>query len=268
MNKTIGILGYGWLGTALGEQLLSDGYSVKGSTTSNEKLDLLTEKGLRPFLIQLGESTIKGTIEAFLKGLTTLIINVPPNLRKNPKSNYVKKMEVLLEEIKKSGPSHVLFISSTSVYGNSEGEITEDTVPQPTTNSGKQLLKSERLFLNENSFSTSIIRFGGLIGEDRHPIHHLSGKETTNGDELINLIHRKDCVLMIKTIIENGYWNEIFNGVYPYHPTKAEYYILEAKKRNIPPPIYQQSSTKVSKKKVVFRNFYVKNHVLTTSISS
>ena len=98
--------------------------------------------------------------------------------------------------------------------------------------------------------------------------HHLSGKELSNGQELINLIHRNDCIHMIRTIIENGYWNEVFNGVYPHHPTKKEYYISEAKKREIPPPIYQQSRGNVSKKKIVFRNFYVKNHVLTTSISS
>ena len=107
-----------------------------------------------------------------------------------------------------------------------------------------------------------------MIGEDRHPVYHLSQKELTNGEELINLIHRNDCIHMIRTIMENGYWNEVFNGVYPYHPTKAEYYTLEAKKRGIPPPIYKESNNRVSKKKVLFRNFYVKKHVLTTSISS
>ena len=268
MNKTIGILGCGWLGTALGEHLLSDGYSVKGSTTSNKKLKLLSEKGIRPFVVKLYEDAVEGDIKDFLQSVDVLIINVPPNLRKNPKSDYVKKMELLKERIKKHGVTYILFISSTSVYGTIDGEITEETIPQPSTNSGKQLLKSEQLFLNDPSLSTSIIRFGGLIGEDRHPVYRLSGNELTNGEELVNLIHQNDCIHMIKTIMENSYWNEVFNGVYPYHPTKSEYYTSEAKKRGIPPPIYQQSSGNISKKRVVFRNFYVKNHVLTTSISS
>ena len=256
------------MGTALGLQLLSDGYEVKGSTTSYEKKDLLNQKGLQPFLVQLSENGIIGEIEGLLKDVDVLVINVPPNLRKQPEGNYVKRMELLSEQIKSSGISHVVFVSSTSVYGNIDGDITEDSVPHPVTNSGKQLLASEQLFLENHSFSTAVIRFGGLIGEDRHPVNSLSGKELTNGGELINLIHRKDCILMIQTIIENNYWNEIFNGVYPFHPTKAEYYTLEARKRNIPPPIYTESSRVVSKKKVIFRNFYVKNHLLTTSISS
>ncbi|MEM1257619.1 MAG: NAD(P)-binding domain-containing protein [Bacteroidota bacterium] len=268
MNKTIGILGCGWLGTALGKQFLLDGHSVKGSTTAYEKINVLTHKGFDPYLIRLGENTIEGNSSGFLKHVDVLVINVPPNLRNNPKGNYVKKMEVLLNHIKNHGIPFVLFVSSTSVYGTIEGEITEDTIPHPTTNSGKQLLTSEQLFLEERSIATAIIRFGGLIGEDRHPVYHISGRALTNGEELINLIHQKDCIHMIRTIIKNGYWNEIFNGVYPYHPSKAEYYISEAKKRGIPPPIYQPSTGNVLKKKIVFKNFYVKKHVLTTSISS
>ena len=268
MNRTIGILGCGWLGTALAEQLLLDGNVVKGSTTTDKKMDSLNVKGIEPYVIRLGEHGIQGDIHRFLQNLDILVINVPPNLRKDPKGDYVKRMEVLLGHIKEFGIPWVLFISSTSIYGAAEGEITEDTYPRPVINSGKQLLASEKLFVGESSISTTVIRFGGLIGEDRHPVYHLSQKELTNGEELINLIHRNDCIHMIRTIMENGYWNEVFNGVYPYHPTKAEYYTLEAKKRGIPPPIYKESTNRVSKKKVLFRNFYVKKHVLTTSISS
>jgi nucleoside-diphosphate-sugar epimerase len=231
-------------------------------------LDILEEKRITPYLIELREDSIEGDYKGFLNQVDVLIINVPPNLRQHSQSDYLGKMRILLNAMKKNNIPKVLFVSSTSVYGTVEGEITEKTPPKPETNSGKQLLASEQLFLNEPSLSTTIIRFGGLIGEDRHPVYHLSGKELKNGEELVNLIHRKDCIHMIRTIIENGYWNEVFNGVYPYHPTKAIYYTSEAKKRGIPPPIYQHSSGKISKKKIVFRNFYVKNHVLTTSISS
>ena len=268
MSKAIGILGCGWLGTSLGISLIADGYSIKGSTTSEDKMASLAEKGFTPFLIRLEDNAIEGAIDGFLNQVDVLVINVPPNLRKHPESDYEGKMKILLEAVKQNIIPKVIFISSTSVYGDIDGDITEDTEPMPSTNSGKQLLASERLFLNETAFSATVIRFGGLIGEDRHPVHHLSNRELTNGEELVNLIHRKDCIHMIRTIIENGYWNEVFNGVYPHHPTKKSYYTSEAKKRGISPPVYQHSPIKISKKKVIFRNFFVKNHVLTTSISS
>ena len=268
MNKNIGILGCGWLGTALATALFAKGYHVKGSTTSRDKLRVLSEQGITPFQIHLGENRIEGDIDGILFDLDVLVINVPPNLRKQPQSNYVAKMESLLNVCKAAHVPYVIFISSTSVYGEAEGEITEETTPLPITSSGKQLLASEQLFLAEPSISASIIRFGGLIGGNRHPVYHLSGKQLTNGEELVNLIHRNDCIHMIETIMENGYWNEVFNGVYPYHPTKVEYYTFEAKKRGIPLPHYIDSPKEISKKKIHFKNFFVKNHDFTTSISS
>lgn len=268
MSKAIGIIGCGWLGTPLAVNLLGAGHTIKGTTTSPTKLKNLRAKGIDAAKISILENGIKGEIQLFLKDLNVLILNIPPKRRDPDSGNFLKKMEVLLDEIKKSEIQQVLFISSTSVYGNVEGDITEETVPKPISPSANQLLQVENLLMAQKGFSTSIIRFGGLIGKDRHPVHYLSGRKMKNGEELVNLIHLNDCIHMIKTILENDYWNGVFNGVYPYHPTKEEYYTSEAKKRGIPVPIYIPSDQKIFKKKVVFRNFYVKKHHLTTSLSS
>ena len=177
-------------------------------------------------------------------------------------------MAILLDVIKKSTVSNVLLISSTSVYGDAEGKITEKTQPNPSTNSGIQLLEVESLYKNEFSLSTTIIRFGGLIGKDRHPVYHLSGKKKSNGKELVNLIHLNDCIHMIKTVIKNGYWNELFNGVYPFHPTKEDYYCEEAQKRGISSPIFNIQTKRIVKKEVHAENFNLKGHRLTTPIFS
>lgn len=49
----ISILGCGWLGFPLAKALLLKGFSVKGSTTSSEKLATLEKAGITPFLITL-----------------------------------------------------------------------------------------------------------------------------------------------------------------------------------------------------------------------
>ena len=66
-RKKIAILGCGWLGLPLATSLLSKGYEVKGSTTSESKLDVLKNAGISTFQIQLEEHQIIGTIEDFLK---------------------------------------------------------------------------------------------------------------------------------------------------------------------------------------------------------
>lgn len=252
----------------MAKDLLAKGYRVKGTTTSKGKLKNLTDKGINAFEILISEDEIEGNIPEFLEDLNVLIVNVPPKLRDPESGNFVSKMKLLLKEIKKTSIKHLLFISSTSVYGQVEGEVTEETLPQPKSTSGKQLLQVENLLVAERDFSTTILRFGGLIGPDRHPVNHLSGKKMTNGKDLVNLIHLNDCIFMIRTIIENNYWNEVFNGVYPYHPSKSAYYTSEAKKRGILPPLFDGDTRETPKKKVIFRNFYVKGHLLTTSISS
>jgi 3-hydroxyisobutyrate dehydrogenase-like beta-hydroxyacid dehydrogenase len=49
----ISILGCGWLGLPLAKALLENGFAVKGSTTSQEKLSVLENSGIQPFLIAL-----------------------------------------------------------------------------------------------------------------------------------------------------------------------------------------------------------------------
>lgn len=269
MSKHIGILGCGWLGTPLAKSLITKGNNVKGTTTSEHKLEILESMGILPYQVTLTQEKVEGDIEDFLKGLEFLILNIPPGLRKNANGSFFKRIEKLIHHLERSTVKHVLFISSTSVYGNIEGEITEETIPEPTTASGKQLLEVEKLLKSNKNFSTTSIRFGGLIGANRHPIHYLAGKTgLKNGEEFINLIHRNDCILMIETIIQNDYWNLVFNGVYPYHPTKKEYYTNEALKRQLPAPQYLSTKETSSKKTIKSHAFYVKRHQLLTTLVS
>lgn len=262
-------MGCGWLGLPLAKNFLALGYDVKGTTTSDSKLKKLEIAGITSFKIQLNENGISGNVADFLSGLNILIINVPPGLRSSNKADYVAKMELLLEEILKTSITNIVFVSSTSVYGNVEGEVTEETIPQPETESGRQLLQSEKLFLENMGLNATIVRFGGLIGEDRHPVKHLAGKKgLKNGEALVNLIHLDDCIQMITTIVKKDYWNTIFNGVYPLHPTKKDYYATEATKRGLPTPEFEFSSNKIVKKCIISKNYLNKLNYLYTSIIS
>lgn len=249
MNNRIGIIGCGWLGLPLAESLIDQGHRVNGTSTSEEKLALLKERGIVPFHISLSENGIIGNIDGFLDSLSILVINIPPKLRgKGPKESYISKIELLHKAIKKSQVRKIIFASSTAVYGDAKGVITEQTEPKPNTESGIQLLQCEELLTNDPELQTTIIRFGGLIGPSRHPVTMLSGRENlSGGDAPINLIHLDDCIGIIKTIIEHQHFNDILNAVYPAHPTKKEYYTKEALKRGIAAPQYTTPSGKTDK---------------------
>ena len=269
MTDSIGVLGCGWLGLPLGKKLLQNSHGIHGTTTSIQKLQTLQGEGICPYLISLAAEGIEGDIQGFLSNIDLLIVNVPPKMRsKNPES-FLEKMKLLHAEIKKSKVQKVIFISSTSVYGDIPGEVTETSLPKPVTESAIQLLESENLFRLDNTLNTAVVRFGGLIGPTRHPVTILSGKKNlANGNDPVNLIHLDDCIHLISTIIENQYWDEIFNGVYPFHPKKSEYYSDEANKRDISPPHYTNEITQTLGKIVHSKNFLDKGHDFGTPINS
>lgn len=269
MNNRIGILGCGWLGFPLAKALIKDHYIVKGTTSTPQKMDVLLEAGIDPFLISLGENGITGDLEDFVKDLNTLIINIPPNLRGSKRESYIHKIQHLGRAIRNTSLKNCIFISSTSVYGDISGAATELTLPRPNSESGQQLLAAEGIIKQMAGLDTTIIRFGGLIGPDRHPINQLAGrKDLLNGNERINLIHLDDCIGLIKTILLENHWNRTINGVYPHHPTKKEYYTSEALKKGLFPPSYSPSPAEKEHKTIENSPLTVKIYQYKTTIIS
>lgn len=244
----ISILGCGWLGLPLAKALLENEFSINGSTTSNEKLSVLENSGIQPFLIALSENKTIGNLSSFLENSKFLIIDIPPKLRSSATENFVSKIRNLIPFIEKSGVENVLFISSTSVYGEDNLVVTEETELNPDTESGKQLVQAEQILLNNSNFKTTILRFGGLIGEDRHPIKFLAGKTNLeNPNAPINLIHQEDCIGIIQEILrqsqnDNLEWNESFNAVAPFHPSRENYYTQKALEFNLALPEFNSEN--------------------------
>jgi nucleoside-diphosphate-sugar epimerase len=246
--KNISILGCGWLGLPLAKVLIVNHFSVKGSTTPQDKLSLVEENKIQPFSLSLNKNEIIGNIDAFLADSEVLIINIPPKLRGNSSENFVAKIKTLIPFIEKSSIKKVVFVSSTSVYADDNSMVTEETIPKPETEGGKQLLEAEKLLQNNKNFQTTILRFGGLIGEDRHPIKFIAGRENLeNPDGTINLIHQKDCIGILLKIIETNSWNETFNAAAPFHPTREVYYTQKAIELDLILPKFNKEKPSVGK---------------------
>ena len=244
----ISILGCGWLGLPLAEALIKKGFPVNGTTTSSEKLAVLESVKINPFLITLGPNEIAGDIVSFLNGSEILIINIPPKLRGPQPENFVQKIKNIIPWIENSSVGKVLFVSSISVYAEDNSTVTEATLPQPESESGRQLLQAEQLLQANTAFETTILRFGGLIGEDRHPIKSLAGKKNiSNPDAPVNLIDQKDCIGIIMKILENEIWHETFNAVAPFHPTRKHYYTQKAAALQLPLPEFDENEPSFGK---------------------
>lgn len=248
MNPKISIIGCGWLGFPLAKTLISHGFTIKGSTTSKHRLKTLNEASIEGYMIQLNGTSIIGNYNDFLAGSDTVIINIPPGLRKNPNKNHVAEIRYLISAIEAQNIKNVLYISSTSVFKDEVHfpVIANDTVPNGTSIVAKQLVEIETIIKGHPKLNTTILRFGGLFDAHRHPGRYLSGKENIlNPLAPVNLIHKADCINIILNIVQQNYWNYTFNAVYPQHPQKKEYYENYCKTYGLELPKYnlEQKST-------------------------
>ena len=252
MNKQLSIIGCGWLGLPMAKHFIAEGYTIKGSTTSEAKLKSLEEANIKGYFMRLGENSISGNINACLKKSETLIINIPPGLRKNPNKNHVAEITHLIKAIEISDIKSVLYISSTSVF---EDEayfpiIGGYTKPNATSNSAKQLIEIEQMLQENRNFKTTILRFGGLFDAERHPAKYLAGKkDILNPYAPINLIHKRDCIAIISKIIKNNIWEVSLNASHPNHPNKKDYYVNYCIQNHMVLPEF--NTTQKSKGKVI-----------------
>ncbi|GJM34010.1 MAG: NAD(P)-dependent oxidoreductase [Saprospiraceae bacterium] len=239
---TISIMGCGWLGLPLGIYLAAQGHRVKGSTTSKSKLAKIAEAGIEPHLIEVGESLdIEEDSDFFDSDL--LILNIPPGRRREGvEIKYPQEMETVLWAAVEGGIRKMIFVSSTSVYGELTGEVTEATEPLPSTSSGRGLTIAENLLLDEDEIALTILRFAGLAGGDRKAGRFLAGKQNLpNGLAPVNLVHRDDCIRIIAAIIQQEKWGEIYQVAADEHPPKVQFYPFMAKKMGIEPPSFQMN---------------------------
>lgn len=243
---TISILGCGWLGFPLAQSLLSEGHTVKGSTTSEKKIKKLKQSGIETYLMKLPEQLNSEENSSFWKA-DILFLNIPPD-RGN--SNITEDYPALIEQVVKKAVSEeiqwIIFASSTSVYSPIGGLTTEgDAKPGKASRpSGEAVFKAEQVLQN-SPLDTTIIRFGGLYGYGRHPVKFLAGKkDLSDSSKPVNLIHQTDCLNIIQKIIDLDKRNEIYNAVSDGHPPRQEFYISAAHHFNLPEPHFIKDGRK------------------------
>jgi len=247
INKQISVLGCGWLGLPLAKHFIANGFKVKGSTTSIEKVDVLKSNTIEPFVFTLGEESSDSKYIDFLEGSDIIFINIPPKRIDNIETIYKNQIASVLPFI--SEAQRVIFISSTSVYQNTNNWVTEDLDLHPQKASRKAVLAVEALLQKELKDRVTIIRFAGLVGPDRLPGKFLAGKkDLPNPSGPVNVIHQTDCIRLIWEVIAKNCWGEIINGCSDKHPTREEYYTKVTKQIGLEPPTFIEDSNLSFKK--------------------
>ena len=244
---TISVVGCGWLGLPLAEALIINGYRIKGSTTSSEKIDLLRSKGIDPYLVHF--NSVSNVEASQLLDCDILIINIPPGSRTaDGPANYRRMADFFTKIIPTTRINKIILLSSTSVYSESNDTVCESDRPEPDTPGGNLLLEVEDQFLSIPDKKVIVLRASGLIGPQRHPSRFFKNKTgIPNGLAPVNLIHRDDVIGIILSLIADQHAAGIYNACSVEHPSKQDFYGLAAKvtKNAIPQFVSEKLSWKI-----------------------
>ncbi len=236
MTQHLVITGYGWLAGYVGKALAGD-VKITGTTRSHEKCLTLKGQGIDCIEYTLGDDT--ETLCHYLPN-ATLLLNIPPGRKSTHLETFTANMLELVDAAVSAGVAHIVFISTTSVYGDSTDEhLNEDSATAPQTASAKAHVAIENYLLaKRDQIDVSIIRLAGLVGPDRHPARSLSGRQLDAGNKRINLVHIQDVVSALKKIIGSTPINGTLHLCSLSHPKRGVYYVDAAKAMHIEAPCF------------------------------
>lgn len=197
------IVGCGSIGTELGNLLSDKGHQVIGLKRNPPP------SGSNRFNFFAADIISAKDFEKLDTDFEFLFFIVSPGGRheQNYQALYETGLNNLLAKFTSAAKPKWFFVSSTSVYGQSQGEwIDENSLAQPDNACSRFIRQAELRLLNSSPEST-IVRFSGIYGPGRN--HLLKKARQTpviqqRPPYYTNRIHQKDCVGILAFLLEQS----------------------------------------------------------------
>ncbi len=208
---TILIAGCGYTGIRTGIRWRDTGADVYGLVRTAESQSALKNAGINPMICDLDADD---TFPDFPAKDAIVYYFVPP-----PKSQTDSRLGHFLRSLPADNlPGKIIYISTTGVYGNTNGEwVTEDSPINPETGRAKRRVDAENYLLDwvsSNSVDYVILRVAGIYGPDRIPVEKIRRKKPVllmNEAPFSNRIHVDDlaeiCVQAGRQDVQNTIYN-------------------------------------------------------------
>lgn len=221
--KQLFIAGCGYTGTKVATLAHEQGWQVSAHLRDEEKAAVLAATGVTTILCSMDD--LEDIPALPLQG-AVLLYSVPPqgggsiDLRARNFCAALERDNCL--------PSRIVYLSATSVYGDTGGEtVTEESPALPSSAMGKRRLDAEQLFQafgHKHGIPVVILRVSAIYGKGRLPLMQISQGQPLLQEELAkpsNRIHVDDLVQVCMATLERG--DGIYN-VSDGHPASMTAY--------------------------------------------
>ena len=226
-TRALAVVGTGWLGGAVVADCAGAGWDVLATYRGAGTREQIIQAGARPVPLDLPEET--GAFLAQLPARWPVLMTLPPGGRRLGAAatpRYLALLEALAPAL---AGRHVIYTSSTGVYGDARGPTDEHCPRAPATDSGRAVAAAED-WLSERCYRLTILRLAGLYGPGRHPGRFYGGRPDRPipaADAPVNLVHRADAVAAVRAVAERQLTGT-YNVCAAAHPPKGDFYAAAA----------------------------------------
>ena len=180
-----------------------ENFSVAGTSRSKIKFK---EKEVKSFYLEEEKFDLK--ITEYLKDVTHVLVSTPPKIE----DVIIKNFYDILSSNKKL--IWLGYLSSTSVYGNHDGEwVTENSNTNPTSDAGINRLHAEKKLLQTN-LPVRIFRLSGIYSKERNVLDRLKHQEirvVQMNNQIFSRIHVEDIAQILWNSFQKSKVKDIFN---------------------------------------------------------
>jgi len=234
----IAIIGCGYIGMEIASAWSKRGFHVTATTRSPERLADLAKVAQKSLIL-------KGNSEdEFIPLIATneaLLITISADHREHYESAYLHTAQIFRHlALEMDAPRHLIYTSSTSIYGDHHGLWVDETSDLVAKNQqAKILIDAEKTYLSleELGWHVCILRLAEIYGPGRElskRVKQLEGHVLPgSGDHYTNMIHKEDCAVAIDYALRHQL-EGVFNLSDDDHQARHELYDQVAQKFRYP----------------------------------
>ena len=259
------IFGHGYTASALVDHLGTEDWEIFGTTRNVDTADLLKENNITP-LMWSDDTSIKSII----KRSNCILHSIAPTEVEDPV--YEKFAEDIIA--RSINLSWFGYLSTTSVYGNHDGQWVDEKTPvNPSSNRGLLRVNAENTWARINDLPLHIFRLAGIYGAGRSPLDKIrSGKAQliSKPGQFFSRIHVEDIAQVLKASIEMPNRGSIYNVCDDMPAAPDEVLAYAAKLLNYPEPPridFEAAELSPMAKSFYSDNKRVNNHLIKNEFS-
>ena len=246
--------GLGFSARALIARLRGKGYTIAGTTRSEEKAAALRTEGIEAYLFDRDRPL--DDPRAALDDTTILLSSVPPDERGDPVIDQHREDILACEDLAWAG-----YLSTTGVYGDRAGGwVDEDSALEPTGPRGARRVAAERAWLDLEDLPVHLFRLAGIYGPGRNALETLRAGRARRIDkpgQVFSRIHVEDIATILEASIRQPTPGRAYNVCDDRAEDPAEVLAEAARLLGLePPPLVPFAEAELSP---MGRSFYRDN---------